>query len=136
MDRVLLIYPVFAMIILTFVVMVKMRIVMTKYVKSKELSFGYFKLYRGEVPEEVDQARHNFKNLFEMPVLFYLLVALIYSTNNLNLFDLIFAWFFVFFKYIHAYIRMTSNYVPNRAKIFILSLVPLLCGWINLIINL
>ena len=64
MDRVLIVYTAFAMIFLTFAVMVKMRIVAEKYIKSKELSFRYFKLYKGEVPEEVDQARHNFKNLF------------------------------------------------------------------------
>ena len=70
-----------------------------------------------------------------MPVLFYLLVGLIYTTDNLNVYDMAFAWLFVIFKYLHSYIRMTSNYVPNRAKLFIVCILMLLLGWINFIVN-
>ena len=136
MDRILIVYPVFAMVFLTFFALVKMRLVLNKHLKARNIKFSYFKLYKGEIPEEIDQVRDHYKNLFEMPILFYALLLFIYATDNLNKFDLIFAWLFVLFKYIHSYIRLTSNYVPYRAILFIISLCMLLCGWANFIIQL
>ena len=135
MDRILIVYPVFSIFILTFLVMIKMRLVSVKFIKEKKISFNWFKLYKGEVPEELDQARQHYKNLFETPILFYVLVAIIYAADNVNRFDLIFAWLYVLFKYLHSYVRLTSNYVPNRARLFILSLLMILCGWINFLIR-
>ena len=131
MEKMLLVYPVFAMFILTCLVMVKMRLVSMKLVKQKKISFRYFKLYNEEVPEELEQARQHYKNLFETPILFYILIAIIYSSGQVSVYDLVFAWLYVLFKYIHSYIRFTSNYVPYRANFFILSLLMILCGWIN-----
>ena len=136
MDRTLIIYPAFAVVILTFITMIKMRLLSEKHLKSGELKFKYFKVYDGSVPEDLEQARQHYKNYFEIPVLFYLLLIFIYATDNVNQYDVILAWLFVFFKGTHSYIRMTNNYVPNRAKAFILALIVLLFGWINFIIKL
>ena len=136
MDRTLIIYPAFVVVILTFITMIKMRLLSEKHLKSGELKFKYFKVYDGSVPEDLEQARQHYKNYFEIPVLFYLLLIFIYATDNVNQYDVILAWLFVFFKGTHSYIRMTNNYVPNRAKAFILALIVLLFGWINFIIKL
>ena len=136
MDRTLIIYPAFAVVILTFITMIKMRLLSEKHLKSGELKFKYFKVYDGSVPEDLEQARQHYKNYFEIPVLFYLLLIFIYATDNVNQYDVILAWLFVFFKSIHSYIRMTNNYVPHRAKAFIITLIVLLCGWINFIVSL
>ena len=136
MDRVLIVYPAFAVVVLTIISMIKMRLVLNKYLKSKTVKFGYLKVYNQPVPEELDQARQHYKNYFELPVLFYLLLVFIYATDNVNQYDIILAWLFVFFKVIHSYIRMTSNYVPHRAKVFILCFFVLICGWLNFIVRL
>ena len=136
MDRVLIVYPAFAVVVLTIISMIKMRLVLDKYLKSKTVKFGYLKVYNQPVPEELDQARQHYKNYFELPVLFYLLLVFIYATDNVNQYDIILAWFFVFFKAIHSYIRMRNNYVPHRAKAFILGLIILICGWLNFIVRL
>ena len=107
----------------------------TKARHIKGLSKILVEKYKGEVPEELDQARQHFKNLFETTVLFYVLIAFIYASNSVNQLDLIFAWIYVVFKYMHSYIRLTSNYVPYRANLFILSILMILCGWINFLFN-
>jgi len=135
-ERNLIIYPVFIMVLLTFIIMTKMRLIMVKHVKNKSLNVDYFKVYNQDAPEEVDQARQHFKNYFEIPVIFYVLALFIYASNNINIYDLVFAWLFIFFKIIHSYIRITSNNVFARAKSFMICLVCLLLGWINFIARL
>ena len=136
MDRVLIVYPAFAIVILTVFTMIKMRLVADKHIKSRTLKFKYFKVYDGTVPEDLQQARQHYKNYFELPVLFYLLLIFIYATDNVNQYDIILSWLFVFFKVVHSVIRMTNNYVPYRAKAFILCLFIVLCGWVNFLIRL
>ena len=136
MDRILIVYPAFAVVILTVISMIKMRLLLEKYLKSRTLKFKYLTVYEGAVPEDLEQARQHYKNYFELPILFYVLLIFIYATDNLNQYDVILAWLFVLFKGVHSYIRVTNNYVPNRAKAFILALIVLLCGWINFIVRL
>ena len=136
MDRILIVYPAFAVVLLTIISMIKMRLVLEKHLKSRTLKFKYLKVYDGSVPEDFEQARQHYKNYFELPVLFYLLLVFIYATDNVNQYDIILAWLFVFFKAIHSYIRMRNNYVPHRAKAFILGLIILICGWLNFIVRL
>ena len=136
MDRTLIVYPAFAVVLLTIISMIKMRLVLDKHLKSKEVKFKYLKVYEGSVPEDLEQARQHYKNYFELPVLFYVLLIFIYATNNVNQYDIILAWFFVVFKSVHSYVRMTNNYVPYRATAFILALIVLLSGWINFIVRL
>ena len=133
MDRVLIVYPAFAMIVLTFFGYVKMRLILNKCLKERSISIKQIKLYTGELPDEFEQSRQHLKNQFELPIFFYLLVALLYASNNLQLLDVIFAWLFVASRYIHSYIRFSSNYLPHRAKIFVLGMMLLLIGWINFV---
>ena len=106
-----------------------------KYIAKKEIKSRQFKLYTGVLPDEFEQSRQHLKNQFELPVIFYLLVALLYSLNNLQYIDIIFAWLFVFSRYIHSFIRFKNNYLPYRATVFTLGFVILLTAWINFIIS-
>ena len=135
MDRILIIYPAFAMILLTYFSYIIMILIGKKYIDKKEIKYRQFKLYTGVFPDEYEQSRQHLKNQFELPVIFYLLVALLYSLNNLQYIDIIFAWLFVFSRYIHSFIRFKNNYIPYRATVFTLGFVILLTAWINFIIS-
>ena len=58
----------------------KKRLVLDKHLKSRTLKFKYLKVYDGPVPEDLEQARQHYKNYFELPVLFYVLLIFIYET--------------------------------------------------------
>ena len=134
MDRILIVYPAFAMLILTFFAYVKSRLILNKCLKEKSLSIKQIKLYTGELPEEFEQSRQHLKNQFELPVFFYLLIALLYSSSNFQLIDIVLAWMFVASRYIHSYIRFTSNYLPHRARLFILGMLLLMISWIKFVL--
>jgi len=114
----------------------KNRIEVGKAFKNKQIKSSYLKIYSDNSPEYLEVIRQTLKNQFELPVLFYFLICLLYINNNINQLDLIFAWIFCISRYMHVYIRLSSNFVPNRAKMFIVGCFSLLAGWINFLIYL
>ena len=108
-------------------------------VRSKEkVKLSQFRIYEGEFPDRLRSARQQFQNMFEIPILFYLLCLLNIFFNNYNQLDIILCWCFVVFRLIHFFIRLqnqkTINIIP-RTLIFIISLIFLTIGWISLLIN-
>ena len=77
-------------------------------------------------------ASNNFKNLFEMPVLFYLgvVVALILLVTDPLLVAL--AWGFVGLRTLHSFIHCSYNDVNHRFAVYLASSLLLLLFWVRL----
>jgi hypothetical protein len=75
------------------------------------------------------QASDNFKNLFEVPVLFYALCALLASAQHVSPLFVVGAWVYVALRYIHSFIHLTYNRVTHRFAVYVLSTVILLLLW-------
>ena len=135
MQKILIIYPILPVVFLNFTVTIHMRFMAQKAIKSREVSYRWFRVYEGTAPEYMLMARDHYKGFFEIPILFYLLCVILYVTDSVNSIDIWIAWLFVLMKFIHSYIRMTSNYVPHRAYSFYICFFILFCGWVNLTIK-
>jgi len=135
MDNTLILYPLLPVVFLNFFVIFHMRYVIEKAIKKREVRYSWFRVYEGSAPEYMMAASHHYKNFFEIPILFYLLCIILYVIDDVRDLDLWIAWLFVVFKLIHSYIRLTSNYVPNRAYAFYICVLLLLGGWIYLAIR-
>ena len=136
MDNQLIIYPVVINILLTLYLYEKSRRKTVRAYRNKDVNKGYAKLYKGEAPEYLEIYRQTLKNQFELPIIFYLLISLIVSIGKINFLDIIFAWLFVISRYVHCYIRLTSNYIPYRSKTFTAGVFLLILGWINFLAKL
>ena len=136
MESSLIIYPGFAVVCFTFILYTKNRIEVGKAFSEKTIKGSYLKFYQDIPPEHVEISRQTLKNQFELPVLFYFLVILLYVEGTISQVDLILAWIFSVSRYVHAYIRLSSNYVPRRAMIFIVGMLSLFAGWVNFLIRL
>ena len=68
----------------------------------------------GVLPEEVSYPANNFKNLFELPVLFYALCLYLYVTATVGVADVLAAWLFLAFRIVHSAIHCTVNIVMAR----------------------
>ncbi len=66
------------------------------------------------LPAAVNYPAYNFRNLFEMPVLFYALCVVIYVTGAADSTYLVAAWLFVAFRVLHSLIHCTINRVMAR----------------------
>ena len=135
MENELIVYPAVLQILLTLILYVKNYFDNINSIKNDNVKVRHFKLYDGNIPEYVEVSRQTLKNQFELPILFYFLITIILVFDILTFTNLIFAWLFVISRYIHSFIRLTSNYIPYRARVFILGLFILICGWINVLIN-
>lgn len=78
------------------------------------------------------RASDNFRNLFELPVLFYpaALVAMFFNIND-GL-ALVLAWGFVIGRVVHSLVHCTYNRVMHRFMAYALSTVFLWALWIRL----
>lgn len=77
-------------------------------------------LHEDAWPDSVVQVSNCVRNQFEAPVLFYVLVILLWLTNGVNLYAHVFAWAFVASRIVHAYIHVGVNDVPRRRVAFII----------------
>ena len=126
------------MVFLNLFSIYRLILMATMYTLNKDVKLGQFRIYEGEFPDRLRSARQLYQNMFEIPILFYLLCCLNIFFKNYNQFDITIGWCFVVFRVIHFFIRFqnqkTINVLP-RTLFFILSLIFLTIGWINFVLN-
>ena len=135
MEKTLILYPAISMMILTLFLYVKNYLDSKKAVLNKSIQYNYFKTYTGEVPDYMAVSRQTLKNQFELPIFFYFLISIILVFDKVSQLDIIFAWLFTASRYLHCYIRLSSNYVPYRGKVFQLGMIILIAWWIIVLYN-
>jgi hypothetical protein len=82
------------------------------------------------------QAADNFKNLFEVPVLFYALVAVAIGLQHTPGWLVAGAWLFVALRTAHSIIQCTYNKVMHRFRVYIGSFVLLVALWVAFVVTL
>ena len=130
--------PISIMVFLNLFLIFRLIYMATIYTLSKDVKLSQFRIYEGEFPDRLRSARQHYQNMFEIPILFYLLCLLNIFFNNYTQFDIILAWGFVMFRIIHFFVRIQNQKNINifpRTLVFIISLILLSIGWINFIIN-
>jgi hypothetical protein len=125
--------PFFATIFLTMVVWVYMYIRRIVFFNSQKInpqdlvtSDALAKIS----PPLVSNPSDNFKNLFEIPVLFYALVLYLFVTEQVDPVYVNAAWIFVIFRVLHSAVHCTFNLIMLR---FYLYLFSTLAVWFILI---
>lgn len=130
-----LIYPMTALIFLTFFMLYLLWALRVKAVRARKISPRYFKLNRGgELPENVTAVTQNYNNLLELPVLFYVVCVLAIILNQSAEYFVYHAWAFVALRYLHSYIHTTYNHILHRLYVFSLSSFVLLSMWVKVIL--
>jgi len=133
----LILYPVFAMFFLVAAVLARMARLRVGAVGSGEVNVKYYRAYQGgEEPEHIRVVTRHFINLFEVPVLFYVIVVLTYITQEVSYWMVGCAWAYVAVRYAHSYVHLTSNDVLTRFRVFMVSGVILFVMWVSLLIQL
>ncbi len=75
------------------------------------------------------QAADNFRNLFEMPVLFYAQCAVLLATQPATAMLVQAAWVYVGLRYVHSLIQCSYNNVTHRFVVYFASSMLLLGMW-------
>lgn len=82
------------------------------------------------------QAADNFKNLFEVPVLFYALCAVALAVSHIPAWLAFGAWLFVVLRVAHSLIHCTYNKVMHRFLAFMLGFIVVVALWVGLLVTL
>ena len=132
-----ILYPVFAMFALVAMVLARMGALRFGAVSRGEMDPRYYKTYQGgEEPEHMRVVTRHFINLFEMPVMFYVVVILTYVTHQASGWMTGCAWAYVAVRYAHSYVHLGSNDVLLRFRLYIASGLVLVVMWMSLLVRL
>ena len=122
--------PVFVLIGLTFFLLLWMARARTQALKARETSLKDIALRQPNWPERVAKIGNCYSNQFEIPVLFYILIALALPLHKADLFIVLMSWVFVVTRFLHAGIFVTSNDVRQRSLAWFAGVLVLLAMWI------
>jgi hypothetical protein len=78
---------------------------------------------------------NNFRNLFEMPVLYFAIVPLLMITHQANHVQVILAWAYVVLRAVHSFIHIVVRKVQLRAPVYWLSSAVLMAMWIGFAVD-
>ncbi len=116
--------PLFTTVFLTLIVWVYMyfrriSFIVGSKIKSSDLAVpgALAKLS----PPAVSNPSDNLKNLFEIPVIFYVLALYLFVTKQVDAIDVDVAWIFAAFRVLHSAIHCTINIVMLRFYLYLIS---------------
>jgi hypothetical protein len=130
MNQNLILLPVLAQVLLTFGVLVVMGTRRSTALQSKATRVKDIALGQDAWPADATKAANNYKNLFEIPVLFYAACAFALITKSVDVWMLGLAALFVLCRLAHSTIHLGANPVMPRAYAFLASAVLVLVMWI------
>ncbi len=122
----LILWPVLANLLLAILLYFKLISVKKRAVAENRVDESRRALDDDAWPDDVRQVNNCIRNQFEVPVLFYVAVGVIYALNMINWVALSLAWIFVASRYFHAYIHTGSNFVPKRRRFFTIGVMSVL----------
>jgi hypothetical protein len=122
--------PVFVLVGLTFILLVLTGNMRFASLQAGEVKVGDIALGERNWPKRALQLQNAFHNQFEMPVLFYLLVAFALITRKADMLFVVMSWMFVASRLVHAFIHTTSNRVMRRFQAFAVGVLILAAMWV------
>lgn len=87
---------------------------------------------REELIGSVANPSDNFENLFEVPVLFFAAVIIVFITGLTDSTYIVLAWSFVAFRILHSIVHCTYNRIVHRFAAYLISSLAVWAIWIRL----
>lgn len=131
-----LVYPMAAMVLLTFGVLIRLFLGRVHVVRAGEVSGTYYKTFQeGEEPRELAQLSRHFINLFESPTLFYVACVVAMVTGQSGTTLLVLAWVYFAMRVVHALIHLRRNKIQPRIGAYLASWIVLIAMWSTIIVG-
>ena len=131
-----ILYPAFALMALTIFCMFRLGLLRRAAVRRGEVNPRFFILFRGyDEPEKLAAYSRHIVNLFEAPLLFYVIILTAFVTSQSGIWLLGLAWLYVLLRFVHSYVHLTSNVVLIRFRIFVASMLTLVALWAVVLTN-
>jgi len=122
--------PLMVQIGLTFALLIAMAGLRRQTLVSGETKIRDIALGEPNWPTRATQVGNCYRNQFELPVLFYALIALALPLRHADLFIVLMSWIFVITRLIHAGVFVTSNDLGRRSVAWLAGALVLLVMWL------
>jgi hypothetical protein len=120
MDTRLIFLPALAMVALTFIVWWRMFFTRIGQMKRERIHPQAVATSAQATARLTDsRAADNFRNLFELPVLFYLALVVAALTAQVTILTMSLAWAFVVMRIVHSAIQCSYNKVMHRFRAYV-----------------
>lgn len=131
MNAYSLVFPMLAMVLLTFGVVIAVFRARVRAVREGLVPIGFYAVFQGaQEPEFSAKRARHLANLFEAPVLFYAGCLAAMVTGATGTLVVVLAWGYVVARMAHAWIHLGRNRIGARVRAFGLSWALLLALWI------
>lgn len=130
MSNTAVLAPAFVQVLLTFFLLylmgwVRLRATTSGAVRVRDIALGQLAW-----PDKVQQVSNAYHNQLQVPLLFFILVALTILVGKVDAVAVALAWLFVALRILHAWIHTTSNYVRYRFYAFLAGSSVLFLDWL------
>jgi hypothetical protein len=122
--------PVFVLVGLTFALLLGMTALRTRVLTGGETQMKDVALGEPNWPARAAQIGNCFSNQFEIPLLFYVLIALALPLRRADLVIVLLSWVFVVTRFVHAGIFVTSNDLRQRGPAWFAGVLVLFAMWL------
>jgi hypothetical protein len=122
--------PVFVLVGLTFFLLIWMGGARRNALVGGETRIRDIALGQPNWPDRATQIANCFANQFEIPVLFYLLIAIALPLRRTDLVIVLLSWVFVVTRFVHAGIFVTSNDLNRRSLAWFAGVLVLFAMWL------
>ncbi len=125
--------PVLATLILTLLVWIYLFVQRISYSRGHDIDIEAFKTPGDTaklIPGPDSTASNNFKNLLEMPLIFYVICFYLTIFGGIDGTHVACAWLFVTFRVLHSLIHCTFNRVALRFATYMLASISV---WIMVV---
>ena len=137
MDPRLIFVPCSIVVIMTMVAWIRMFVLRFSYIRNNRVHWQKLKAQKAvdRFPINVKVAGEHFSNLFEVPVLFYVLCGFLYITDLVTLSMVVLAFAYAVLRAAHTYIHLTYNRVSHRFIVYAASCFVLGLMWLSFTVS-
>lgn len=125
-----LILPVFVHVALVIIVGLVMARERYKIIAGGAVKLADFRAGQARWPGRLRQLTENYANQFELPVLFYAVVALIVATGTSDMVQAVLASGFAASRIVHTLIHTGANVIRQRMLAFMAGVAIICAMWI------
>lgn len=121
--------PVFGHLALVFYLFLMVSIKRMKAVGEGQIQTDDL-AYKNNEPEASRRWVNNLNNQFEVPSLFYALIALLYATASINWIYVSLAFIFLAGRILHTWVQVSGDNVGLRGKMFTINFLAVVLMWL------
>ena len=126
-----ILWPMITLVLLTAVIWVLMYIRRLTEVRRKRINpQDLATVGQAAIQLENVTAAENFRNLLEVPVLFYVLCLTLLLTGSVTNSLVTMAWIYVILRVVHSLVHVTTNHVITRWLVYVISTICLFIMWL------